>query len=290
MCRRLWATIVALVVAACSLPENGTGPAADAATDVVVAESGTDAGASGDAGGPDAAMTDAGSDAPIVTAGYALQFDGGNYVAIGPFSIPSDFTIEAWVQPTSSTNETYIIAEDRDGQGDGQFRFGLAAGKLFFMMTDAMGSSHGLYNNGYSLMTALTIPTGAWSHVAVSKSGAAFELVVDGVSAATFASSAPTIVYGGPAVVLRIAARVGTDGTSAEGMFDGTIDEVRFWNQARSASVIASTMSMEIPAASAGLMAYWRFDEGMGTTTADEEGAYPGTLVSSPLWVISTAF
>jgi hypothetical protein len=49
-------------------------------------------------------------------------------------------------------------------------------------------------------------------------------------------------------------------------------------------------MSMEIPASSAGLMAYWRFDEGMGTTTADQEGAYPGTLVSSPLWAVSTAF
>jgi hypothetical protein len=49
-------------------------------------------------------------------------------------------------------------------------------------------------------------------------------------------------------------------------------------------------MNMEIPMASAGLMAYWRFDEGVGSTTADEEGAYPGTLVSSPLWVVSTAF
>jgi hypothetical protein len=139
-------------------------------------------------------------------------------------------------------------------------------------------------------MSPQTIPTGMWSHVAVSKSGAAFELVVDGVSAATFTSSAPTIVYGGPAVVLRIAARVGSDGTSAEGTFDGTIDEVRFWDLARSDAAIASTMSMEIPKASAGLMAYWRFDEGMGTTTADQEGAYPGTLVSSPLWVVSTAF
>jgi len=292
MCRRVWTTIVALVIAACGLPEDGTAPLGDAAPDVIVPA--VDASADGapplDASGSDVAVPDAGNDAPLVTAGFALDFDGGNYVAIGPFTIPSDFTIEAWVQPTSTANETYIIAEDRDGQGDGQFRLGIAAGKLFFMMTDGGGSSHGLYAGGYSLMSPQTIPTGMWSHVAVSKSGAAFELVVDGVSAATFTSSAPTIVYGGPAVVLRIAARVGSDGTSAEGTFDGTIDEVRFWDLARSDAAIASTMSMEIPKASAGLMAYWRFDEGMGTTTADQEGAYPGTLVSSPLWVVSTAF
>jgi hypothetical protein len=289
---RLWATIVALLFGACSLPESGTGPAqADAEPDVTTLplDGGSDA-VSADAGGADA-TADAAIDAPpVYTAGYALDFDGGSYVAIGPFMIPADFTIEAWVEPTSTAGETYVVAEDRDTQGQGQFRFGIAAGKLFFMMTDASGSSHGLYNNGYSLMTPQTIPTGMWTHVAVSKSGTAFQLVVNGVSAATFGSTTPTIVYGGPPVVLRLAARVASDGTDADGAFDGTIDEVRFWNQARSPTEIASTMSMEISPASAGLMAYWRFDEGSGSTTADQETAYSGTLVGSPLWVVSTAF
>jgi hypothetical protein len=49
-------------------------------------------------------------------------------------------------------------------------------------------------------------------------------------------------------------------------------------------------MSTEIPASSAGLFAYWRFDEGTGQSAGDDKTGYPGTLVSNPTWVKSTAF
>jgi Concanavalin A-like lectin/glucanases superfamily len=274
----------------CSLPEAGTA-APDGSATVDVNAPAIDASHEEDAI-PEAGPPDVTADNEASSPGaqYALDFSGGAYVQIGTLPIPSDFTIEAWVNPTSTSGETYIVAEDRDAQGMGQFRFGVTSGNLFFMMTDASGSSHGLYNNGYSLITTQTIPVNTWSHVAVSKSGAAFELVVDGVSAAMFDSSAPTIAYGGPAVAFRIAARVAQDGTGANGTFDGTLDEVRFWNESRSASEIAATMSMEIPAMTPNLLAYWRFDEGSGSTTADQEGTYEGTLVGSPAWVVSTAF
>ena len=289
-----WVACVALVVA-CSLPEEGTllvgedagNPDVVAPTDGGPVDATDEAPAIDDAPAP---TPDVAVDAPIVTAGDALQFTGGSYVDMGPIPIPADFTLEAWIHPASASGETYVVAEDERNQGDGQFRFGLStAGKLFFMMTDASGSSHGLYSGGYSLQSPAAIPIGVWTHVAAIKNGAAFALTVDGASVATFTADA-SFVHGGPAVNFRVAARVDTNGTGANGAFDGIIDEVRLWSQPRSAAEIAQTMSTTVPPSSAGLFAYWRFDDGAGTTAADEEGGHPGTLVANPAWVKSTAF
>ena len=281
--------MLASLVLACGLPEEGllaTTPDAGAdviAPDVSVQDVVDDT-------TPDVpVLPDAPPDAPNVTAGFALQFKG-NYVDMGSIPIPADFTLEAWINPTSAGGETYVVAEDERNQGQGEFRLGLAdGGKLFFMMSDSSGSSHGLFNNGYALETSSAIPLGVWTHVAVVKNGAAFALAVNGVSAATFAASA-SFVHGGPAVNFRVASRVDTNGTAPNGTFDGIIDEVRLWSTPRTAAQILQNMSTEIPASSAGLFAYWRFDEGTGQSAADDKTGYPGTLVSNPQWVKSTAF
>jgi len=289
---RRWA--VASFVLACGLPEEGllTTTTPDSGPDVVVQDvAAQDVVEEEEASVADVPVVpDAPPDAPaIISAGSALQFKG-NYVDMGAIPIPGDFTIEAWIHPASATGETYIVAEDERNQGDGQFRLGLAdGGKLFFMMSDSSGASHGLFNNGYALETANAITIGVWTHVAVVKNGAAFALTVNGAPAATFTASA-SFVHGGPAVNFRVAARVDTNGTASNGTFDGIIDEVRLWSAPRSAAEIAKTMSTEIPATSPNLFAYWRFDEGTGQTAGDDETGYPGTLVNNPTWVTSTAF
>ena len=286
-----WWALTSLVLA-CGLPEQGllvTTP--DAGADVVVADVTVDDVTEEDTSVSDAPTPppDAPPDAPVITAGNALQF-ANSYVDMGAIPIPGDFTLEAWIHPASETGETYVVAEDERNQGQGQFRFGLAnGGKLFFVMSDSGGSTHGLFNNGYTLQTANAITVNAWTHVAVVKSGASFVLTVNGASAATFTADA-SFVHGGPAVNFRVAARVDTNGTAPNGTFAGIIDEVRLWSAPRTPAQIAQTMSTEIPATSTSLFAYWRFDEGTGQTAGDDKTGYPGTLVANPTWVKSTAF
>src|SRR5580692_1699637 len=172
---------------------------------------------------------DAASDVGGLTSpGDALRFDGSNYVSAGTVPIPTDFTIEAWIYPTATTGETYIVAEDKDGDAAQQFRFGLVmGGQLFFLMSDGAGSTHGLYGSGYSLLSSAPVPTNSWTHVAVTKDGADFALLIGGAEAAYFMATAP---FSSDANVgLRVAGRVASDGHSLEGGFQGTIDEVRFW-------------------------------------------------------------
>ena len=293
-----WLVATVICANACALTEGGllapdaTDASVDATSDALVPHDATFENVV-EGSVPDAfveASIDAPPDAPKVTAGYALLFAGNAYVDMGQVPIPNDFTIEAWINPTSTNNETYIVAEEERNQGDGQFRFGVVNGALFFLMSDASGSTHGLYSGGYKLMSTATIPNNVWSHVAVVKSGAAFMLTINGASAATATADA-SFSYGAPQYAFRVAARVNTNGTAPDGNFAGTIDEVRLWSQALTPSQITTTMSTTIPGSTAGLASYWRFDEGSGASTADQvNNGYPGTLVSSPTWVVSTAF
>jgi hypothetical protein len=233
------------------------------------------------------------ADAAPVTAGNALSFGGSAYVAVGSLSIPSNFTIEAWVRPTSTPGETYVVAKDRSGQGGAQCRLGLlSTGQAFFILSDTNGGTYGLYGTDYTLRTPAALPLNAWSHLAVTKSGAQFALYVNGASVAQVTASS-VFSYGGPAVELRIGGRVGSNGTSLSGGFNGTIDEVRLWKVARTQGEITAHMRSPIVLSSpeaADLVASWRFDEGSGTTTADQKGAANGTLVGGPTWVVSGAY
>jgi hypothetical protein len=225
--------------------------------------------------------------------GSALRFSNNDYVKVGALAIPSDFTLEAWVLPVSFSGERCVVAKDRANQDEGQFRLGLdSTGHAFFLMSDAGGSDHGLFASDYTLQSPTALPVNAWSHVAVVKTGAQFALYVNGAVVVS-ATASSAFVHGGPAVDFRIGARVAADGTGVDGGFDGTIDEVRLWKVARSAAQIAAARSIVIlpsDPVSADLAAYYRFDEGAGTTTADARGGLLGTLVSSPTWVASTAF
>jgi hypothetical protein len=282
-----WVAATALLLS-CSLPENGNAPPP-------LDEAGVDS-PNETSVGPDAskdvivADVPISNDAPVVSAGDALQFSGGSYVDMGGVPIPADFTLEAWIDPASSNNETYVVAEDKRNQGQGQFRFGLTSGKLFFVMSDATGSTHGLFSGGYQLVSSQTIKLGVWTHVAVIKSGAAFTLTINGNVETIFVADA-SFTHGGPPVAFRVATRVDTNGSSPNGSFDGAIDEVRLWNVARTPSAIASTRSTTVDATTQGLVDCWRFDEGSGNTTDDLlVNGFDGTLVNKPTWITSTAF
>lgn len=77
--------------------------------------------------------------------------------------------------------------------------------------------------------------------------------------------------------------------------FAGRIDEVRIWNVARTQTEIEATWNRSLVGDEAGLVAYWRFDEGAGQVLHDsslyanegELGFNAGHEPSDPLWVLS---
>ena len=76
-----------------------------------------------------------------------------------------------------------------------------------------------------------------------------------------------------------------TTGGAAQGFFDGTLDEVRIWDSARSQAEIRSTMNEQIGTATIGLVARWALDEGAGTAVAGSAG----TTINGAIYPLSPA-
>ncbi len=68
--------------------------------------------------------------------------------------------------------------------------------------------------------------------------------------------------------------------------FDGTIDEVRFWNKALSESEISNNMNKQVPNNATGLIAYYKMNQGIAegdnssisTLTDSSSNSLHGTL------------
>jgi hypothetical protein len=78
--------------------------------------------------------------------------------------------------------------------------------------------------------------------------------------------------------------------------WQGKIDELRVWSVFRPAADIQATMKVMLKGNEPGLVAYYKFDEGTGTTIADATGdatnvatmvATPGYPMTPPKWVAS---
>lgn len=74
---------------------------------------------------------------------------------------------------------------------------------------------------------------------------------------------------------------------SSDRYFDGVISEVRIWNRALEADEIqAANHFYTVDAASDGLIAYWKFNEGTGKTVKDQSASgFNLTIEKDPTWV-----
>jgi hypothetical protein len=72
--------------------------------------------------------------------------------------------------------------------------------------------------------------------------------------------------------------------------YHGMIDEVRVWNVVRTAAEIADNKGHSLAGNEAGLVGYWRFDEGGGVLASDSGPRQNhGILQGPPQWILSDA-
>ncbi|MCF7730949.1 MAG: carboxypeptidase regulatory-like domain-containing protein, partial [Akkermansiaceae bacterium] len=216
-----------------------------------------------------------------VAANHALRFDGvDDFVrsALNPAQnlAGGPWTIEAWVKPEAFNNKSFPTLYS---QGFWRASLGLNA---------STGRFDSWANNAGQLNSTVAPPLNGWTHVAVTFDGTTRRFIVDGVEAGAFASSAVTSdnnpVYLGA---------TGNSAPDSRSYFQGTMDEVRVWKRALSAAEIDSSSHVTLLGTESGLAAYWPFEEGAGTVTADLAGQSTATLgstaASAPEWVASDA-
>ena len=199
----------------------------------------------------------------------ALSFDGStNYAHLSTFSnTPSTaMTLCSWIK-TSSSAEQDILGFSRNGGGnnnEGIFRI-LPTGKVQFW---DYGNSYGFPFDGAG--SDKTVADNHWHLVCFVKDGTSGTYYVDGIRNGTV-TAASDVVYGSHDWV------IGKDYRDNSSYFNGFLDDVRVYNRALSSSEVADLY---------GLIGYWKFDDGSGSTAIDSSSnGNNGTLFNNPSWV-----
>lgn len=220
--------------------------------------------------------------------GYALSFNGTNSSAAVP-NIPltcasgpgvSQYgclptrTIEAWVNIGAlPATRSFILTLGDPSSYQSEIWVLNSNGTL------QIGSSD-------NFVTIPGPPVGVWMHIATvfqyTTTTAWYFIYTNGIYATNLLQ--PDVDAKGRPLLL------GQPGAGVTGAnFTGTIDECRIWNITLTQSQIAQTMSRSLVGNESGLVGYWRFDEGSGSTTADSTVDGLTMTLTNITWVTSTA-
>ena len=206
--------------------------------------------------------------------GTALSFptDGSGVVTInGANATGTEFTVERWLAPDpAATGERALVTCAGDPKAAGPsiwlhdpqtLRIGFGDGQAFHDVT-----------------TPPVLAPGEWNHLAVTYAAGLLQVYVNGQ--VQFASNAFGTAVPSPTPIAAFGA--------PSGGFAGRLDDVRVWSVALAAQDIQAGRCTTLTGLEAGLVGYWRFDEGIGTATWDA-ASDAKALLDGPTWVTSDA-
>lgn len=185
----------------------------------------------------------------------------------------ADFTVEAWVNPSRHGNNI-IVAKGREA--DWQIHFLLLInpdGKLAFYDQTSQ----------QFITSNRRIPTGVFSHVAISVEQRALRFIIDG--------QADDTVHTLGGVVAPVGADLDIGRNLNDAHFAGLIAELRIWEGAVSESAIAAGRHRRLTGREPGLAGYWpltenRYSQLFDLTANRNDGAMGGAeFVTQPVWV-----
>lgn len=147
---------------------------------------------------------------------------GANAVMGPNLSLPGDFTVETWVRPSSvAPGVQALVAQWHQVTGRG--------GYILYLAQDSVNFVFGPHSELGPLLSAGagSIAANAWSHVAVTRSGASFRLFVNGVQKASASVAVPGRTLEVPLTLGQYLAPAFTAGATGATDFKGYLDELR---------------------------------------------------------------
>jgi len=195
------------------------------------------------------------------------------------FGTSTDFSIEAWINFSSSDNYDGIVckATSEDSENWTGYQFLLYENKIALELNNGnednlLGPPTG--QGGFLGSTAMN--TGTWHHVAitVSRSTNTVKFYVDGVEDASVSDSK----VGSNDLDNSANLYIGKERTS-DYYYNGHIDEVRIWNDVRSVSEIRQNMYRELsnPSSEGNLAAYYKLDQDANDSKGTNNGTWNGS-------------
>ncbi len=226
--------------------------------------------------------------------GNALDFDGTDDMVVIS-SVPSfvstmgtsDFTIEACVNPRGSAFQRIFFSQ---ASATNFVSLGPSTGNVIYFYVVINGTT-------YSVATTTSITQNAWTHVAARWTAATLtpQVFFNGVVQ-------PTVAGGGSSSGTNGLTVIGSRPGGAQ-YFNGMLDEVRLWSEARTQCEITNNINNSVTGVQSNLVMNFDFNQGVAagnntvvTTLPDNSGnSYNGALTNFTLtaatsnWVTSGA-
>lgn len=161
--------------------------------------------------------------------GSGVNFSASNQHITVPsssaFNVETTVTYAAWIKLSSTATGGQIVRKAVPGVEDKHLNFNNSTDKAQFFVYPAMGSG---------LVTASTLAVGTWYHVTGTYDGATARIYLNGKLENSVAATGNIADSSGDLVI-------GNDTTyNGPNPFPGTIDEVRIYNRAFTATEVAS--------------------------------------------------
>ena len=201
--------------------------------------------------------------------------DGGDIAAFD-FGATQDFSVELWVKTSDAAAANGVIIGKRDGSGAGWevTLLNPTTGAIGFNISDGAVSiitpiSSGVYNDGEYHHVAFTVDRTGNEALAYLDGDLSFTRDISSVTGALDAGTA----------TLRAFAR----SDLGERLDDGAIDDLRIWDDVRTAAEIKENYQSELVGNEANLIGYWKMDGSVGAsvTTITDDSANSNDLTNT---------
>jgi hypothetical protein len=228
---------------------------------------------------------------------YSIDFelDNSEYAKAADnadISVTGDITIEMWIkldQLPSSVGTAFDFFEKwkDDDPADKSYAFLANSNNTLSLYWSHDGTAN---TNITSSGTLGTENVGVWTHIAValdvSTKAGTFYKDAGAIGGALGAGTSESINDG--AATLEIGAHTET---ATNRYMDGRVDDVRLWDDIRTATEISDNYQSELQGNEANLVGYWKFNDGTGTTAADSSSnSTTLDLVNTPGWGTDVPF
>ena len=177
--------------------------------------------------------------------------DGGDIAAFD-FGASQNFTVEFWAKHGASQSGADTLVQKRNGDLAGwEIIHDAATDNVFFTIDDGTNQATASFIDG--------LPDDGVSHhiaMVVNRSTDQMLIYLDGVA---WSGNPLSISAVTGSLANSVAFRIFANQGGAE-VWDGTIDELRIWNDVRTTTELTDNDDIEIPITSANLIGYWRMN------------------------------
>lgn len=222
---------------------------------------------------------------------FGQASDGGtDYLEVSPAShldlTGGAFSMSAWIAPSGwGQNNQGRILDHGGGSGP-------PSGWSLHLDDNQLTRTLRVQLNNDSSFVGVADPNsitlGTWQHVAVTLQAGTLTIYVDGAVVGVHTGAPTPNASSAPM-------RVGVRATDTNRGFDGLIDDVRIWDRALSQQEIQNSMESDLVGNEAGLVAYYRLDDGSGQEATDDSpaarharlGSTPNADANDPFWAVA---